>query len=307
MAEVLAKRTNPHAALTDAEIRGLALPAERRLVLRDPACRGLELRVAAASARNPGGARTWSLEVKGAGRQRRFTIGSYPDVGLGEARKRAGRLRAEVLEGRDPVEERREARRLTRMRRAGSADTTTLRTLLDTFERLAERPRRLRSWPGMRRMIEGNFGPLLDKAPADLTRADFRAVLDAAVARDAPIAGKRAARYLRRVLSWAVQRELIAANPAAGLDLDELTRPEKPRERVLSDDELRKLWTATSKAAVFGDLTRFYVLTGLRQQEAAALRWGDLDGAVALIGDTKSGQPHRLPLSAAALAILQAQ
>lgn len=107
MAEVLAKRTNPHAALTDAEIRGLALPAERRLVLRDPACRGLELRVAAASARNPGGARTWSLEVKVAGRQRRFTIGSYPDVGLGEARKRAGRLRAEVLEGRDPVEERR--------------------------------------------------------------------------------------------------------------------------------------------------------------------------------------------------------
>src|SRR4051794_13581570 len=229
---------------------------------------------------NGGGAHTWSLEVKVAGRQRRFTIGSYPDVGLGEARKRAGRLRAEVLEGRDPVEERREARRLTRMRRAGSADAATVRTLLDTFERLAARPRRRRSWPGMRRMIEGNFGPLLDKAPADLTRADFRAVLDAAVARDAPIAGKRAARYLRRVLSWEVQRELLAANPAAGLDLDELTRPERPRERVLSDEELRKLWAAARKASVFGDLARFYLLTGLRQQEAAALRWADLDGTV---------------------------
>src|SRR5436309_2772058 len=109
MAEVLAKRSKPHAALTDTELRALAPPTEGRLVVRDPACRGLELRVAAASTRNPAGARTWSLEVKVAGRQRRFTIGSYPDVGLGEARRRAGRLRAEVLEGRDPVKEKREA------------------------------------------------------------------------------------------------------------------------------------------------------------------------------------------------------
>src|SRR3954447_25381594 len=184
MAEVVAKRSNLSAALTDTEIRALAAPAEGRLVLRDPACRGLELRIAAPSSRNPAGARTWSLEVKVAGRQRRFTIGSYPEIGLGEARKRAGRLRAEAVEGRDLVEEKREARRGAALRRGGAGDAGTLRGLLDAFERLAARPRTLRSWPGMRRMIEGNFGPLLDKAPADLTRADFRAVLDAAVARD---------------------------------------------------------------------------------------------------------------------------
>jgi hypothetical protein len=87
-------------------------------------------------------------------------------------------------------------------------------------------------------------------------------VLDAAVARGAPISGKRAARYLRRVLSWAVERELLAANPAAGLDLDELTRPERERQRVLADDELRRLWAASAGAGVFGDLARLYLLTG---------------------------------------------
>src|SRR3954454_2340030 len=137
VAETVAKRSNPLAPLTDAEIRTLAPPAEGRLVVRDPACRGLELRLTAPSSRNPAGARTWSLEVKVAGRQRRFTIGPYPDIGLAEARKRAGRLRAEAREGRDPVEEKREARRAARMRRAGAADSATVRGLLDSFERLA--------------------------------------------------------------------------------------------------------------------------------------------------------------------------
>jgi integrase len=277
------------------------------LAVRDPACRGLELRITAPSSRNPAGGRTWSLEVKVAGRQRRFTIGSYPAVTLGEARRKAGKLRAEVLEGRDPVEEMREARRIVRLRRGGAGDNSTVRTLLDSFERLAARTKGLRSWSDMRRLIENNFEVVLDRAPADLTRADFRAVLDAAVARDAPISGKRAARYLGRVLSWAVERELLATNPARGLKLDELTKAEKPRERVLRDEELQKLWSVAIRAGVFGDLARFYLLTGLRQQEAAGLRWEDIDGAVALIGNTKTGQPHRLPLSRAALAIINAQ
>ena len=216
MAETVAKRVNPLAPLTDAEIRGLPAPAEGRLVVRDPACRGLELRLTAPSSRNPAGTRTWSLEVKAAGRQRRFTIGRYPEVGLGEARQRAGKLRAEAPRRRDPVEEKREARRGAALKRGGAAEAGTVRTLLDSFDRLAARTRGLRSWPEMRQMIEHNFGPLLDKAPDALTRADFRAVLDAAVARGAPISGKRAARYLRRVLSWAVERELIAANLAQG-------------------------------------------------------------------------------------------
>ena len=59
-----------------------------------------------------------------------------------------------------------------------------------------------------------------------------------------------------------VKRGETAANPTAGLeDLDELARPERPRQRALSD------------------------------------------GDVLVFASTKSEQPHRLPLSAAALAI----
>lgn len=157
-------------------------------------------------------------------------------------------------------------------------------------------------------MIEANFAACLDKTPSALTRADLRGVLDAALARQAPISGKRAVRYLSRVYNWAIERDLLTENPARGLDLDELTREERVRQRVLNDDELRSTWQAAIEAGTpFGDLARLYLLTGLRREEAAAMRWSDLDGATLVLEQTKSDEPHRLPLSAAALAIVHAQ
>ena len=105
--------------------------------------------------------------------------------------------------------------------------------MLDEFERVKAKAKDavLRSWPDARKLIEFNLRPFL-KA---LTSADLRTVLDAALGRKAPISGKRAVRYLGRVYRWKVKRGEIAANPTAGLDLDELARPERPRRRALSD------------------------------------------------------------------------
>ncbi len=295
--------------LTDAALKAIKPPAEGRLAVRDPTATGLVLRISPPSARHPAGRRAWSLEVKGPnGRQLRVTLGAYPEVGLAEARRRAGRVRADVLGGADPTAAKRAQRAAEAAKRKGAAGAGTLCELLDSFERLKVKPARLRSWPDMRKMIEHNFGDHLGRSPADLARADFRAALDAAVAREAPIAGKRAARYLGRVYGWAIERELVPANPAAGLDLDELTRPERVRQRVLGDDEIAAVWRTSAEAsAPFGDLARFYLLTGLRRDEAAAIRWADLDGGTLVLGATKTDEPHRLPLSGAALAIVKAQ
>lgn len=297
------KRSNPKAPLTAAEVAAIRPPSEGRTVVRDPGSRGLTLRVTSS------GVRTWSLEVKVGGRQRRFSIGNGSTVSLSEARKAAGALRARVLDaGADPVEERRELQRTARQRRAGAGSAGTLSELLDSFERLKAKPSELRSWADMRKLVEHNFANYLGKPPADLTRADFRAVLDAAVARGAPISGKRAVRYLGRVYGWAVEREMLLANPVTGIDLDEHTRPERVRQRVLSDDEMRAVWkAAVQSGAPFGDLLRIYLLTGLRREEAAAMQWTDLDGPVLVLRTTKSDEPHRLPLSETALAIIRAQ
>lgn len=130
MPDLIVQRSNPRTPLTAAEVAAIRPPAEGRMVVRDPGCRGLALRVTARDVR------TWSLEVKVDGRQRQFTIGDAAAMSLAEARKRAGAMRGKVLDGLDPVEEKRERRRQAQLRKAGAADSATIKSLLDSFERL---------------------------------------------------------------------------------------------------------------------------------------------------------------------------
>src|SRR5687767_15123952 len=90
--------------LTDAALKAIKPPVEGRLVVRDPTVTGLVLRISPPSERHPVGGRAWSLEVKAPdGRQRRVTLGAYPEVGLAEARRLAGRTRAGVRDGANPT------------------------------------------------------------------------------------------------------------------------------------------------------------------------------------------------------------
>ena len=81
MADITIRRSNSRAPLTHAEVMAIKPPAEGRLVVRDPSCRGLTLRVTSTDVR------TWSLEIKVHGRQRRFSVGDAKALGIGEARK----------------------------------------------------------------------------------------------------------------------------------------------------------------------------------------------------------------------------
>ena len=94
----------------------------------------------------------------------------------------------------------------------------------------------------------------------ELTKRDIIRMLDAvAVAPDARAKRKSAARKLthrpnrvfelvRSILNWALGRDLIKSNPLFGLPPP--IKKEKPRERVLSDDEIRTLWRALDRAPV---------------------------------------------------------
>src|SRR5215472_14167326 len=48
-----------------------------------------------------------------------------------------------------------------------------------------------------------------------------------------------------RLFGWAVEQEIIAASPTLGLKAPAVK--EKPRDRILSDDELRSVWRAAEQ------------------------------------------------------------
>jgi integrase len=108
---------------------------------------------------------------------------------------------------------------------------------------------------------------------------------------------------LSAMWTWAVMSGLQEANPVA---LTAKPAPEKSRERVLSDAELKAVWRATDARRDDDRVVRLLLLTGCRRDEAGRMRWSELDGDLWTIGSrrTKNGLPHELPLPALAVAQL---
>ena len=99
---------------------------------------------------------------------------------------------------------------------------------------------------------------------------------------------------------------MVEFNPCAQL---ERPAPERRRDRVLTDTEIRTLWTALDHepleiAAAF----RLRLVTAQRGVEVHNMRWADVDldsrWWTVAASDAKNGLPHRVPLNSAALDIL---
>jgi integrase len=89
---------------------------------------------------------------------------------------------------------------------------------------------------------------------------------------------------------------------------------ERARQRVLGDEEIKALWSATETGGTFGALVRFMLLSGQRKAKCATLRWDDIgdDGVWHVRPDTElaareKGSAGALPLSSAALAAVRSQ
>jgi integrase len=286
-------------------IRDAATLGARR-DLADAGLPGLRLRV------SPSGRGSWSLACRDPqGRMRRFTIGTWPALGLAKARESARALRIEVQRGADPVAERRRRRAEAEAAERGIG---TLAALLDLYggplrPGAAPKPRvlgpgaDLKSWPEARRRIESVFSAFLGRALATLKSADLQMAADQWPARQSAAA---AVRYLRPVLKWGAKRGYLAA---------EVTTLQPPatvrrRERILSRAELAALLPVlrAPDAGPHAHAMLFILLTLCRREEAATARWQDvdLDRAEWTIPTTKSGRAHRLPLPRQAVALLRA-
>ena len=138
----------------------------------------------------------------------------------------------------------------------------------------------------------------------EITRRNCLDLLDAIADRGKIVLARRVFSHLHRFFTWCVGRGIIDANPLLHA---EKPGSESPRERVLDDGELVKIWNAASEiAARYRDAVRLLILTGARREEISALRWNEIRGdAIHLEGErTKNGKPHVIPLSSPARSIL---
>jgi integrase len=248
----------------------------------------------------PSGTKSWAVRYRHNGATRKFTLGSHPAIDLKAARALAGKALRAAAEGRDPGQEKAQAR-------AASADTID-RAVAQFIERHCKRKNRPRTAQETERLLRLHVMPRWrGRAVSSITRRDVLDVLDRVVDAGAPIAANRVLAATRKLFNWLLARDIIATSPCAGV---KPPTDERSRDRVLDDKEVRAVWlTAEEIGWPFGAMVKVLVLTGQRRDEVARMEWSEID-----FGDklwtlprerVKNDEKHEVPLSGAAIAVLK--
>ena len=275
----------PTISLTSAAVERIKPPATGQTDLFDRGFPGLCLRV------SHGGAKAWSYVFRVHGKVRRVTLGRWPTMSLAEARDAWREARKAVDRGENPA-------------RQKPADADAFENVM--AEWLRRDQSKNRSLGEVERSLKRDVLPAFEgRSIVTIGRRDVLDVLDAIADRGSPVMARRTAAHLHRLFRWAVGRGIIAANPMA--DMPKPAAP-KARERVLTDAELVAVWKAADRVGwPFGPIVNLLMLTGARRNEIAALRWPEIkDDRIELTGARmKAGEPHTIPLSSAAVTIIE--
>jgi integrase len=297
----------PTTTLTDKLCERVRPPPTGRTELFDRTLPGFCLRV------SEKGRKSFCLLYRINGIKRRLTLGPYTGTGsLKAARDRARKALMAAADGRDPATEKTEARRkgdtvgevvedYWRLHLAGLKDGRKAKRILD--QEVVARWRYRRIGQITRRDIIELVDEVARRGTTDHAK-DIIELVDEVAPRGTTGQADKVRAWVRALLNWCLSRDVIENNPAA-----RLRRPHKTkiRSRVLGDEELRQIWQAAERLGYpFGPAAQLLMLTGQRRGEVCRTRWSDVDLEERLwvMGDTKGGRPHAVPLAERACAIL---
>src|SRR5262249_26135324 len=144
----------------------------------------------------------------------------------------------------------------------------------------------------VRRRLNASVVPVIGSLRlADLHRRDVNRVVDPVIKRGSPIEAAHVLKDLRAMLRWAVARGDLEHSPMDGMDGMSFGRP---RERVLTDEEIKALWLAPQ--GPISQVLRLCLITAQRVGEVAGMTRSELDlkRRVWLLpgSRTKNGHPH---------------
>jgi integrase len=144
------------------------------------------------------------------------------------------------------------------------------------------------------------------KAPDKITRSMVQSRLIDIMSTAGGYTSNRARSTLSRLFQWAVtEKEWLPRNPVIGV---KPVFTERARVRILSDDEIKGMWSAANDMAyVAGDVIKLLLLTGQRESNVVGLRDADIDGNWWSVPgeETKNGDGVEVYLPTATLEIVE--
>ena len=291
---------------TDKEIQGMK-PKDKSYDVREKSGEGFGVTVF------PTGEKSFIYFYTFQGRKRRMTLAKYKPGALGEARK-LHRAALTVLEDnkKDPADEKRKEKTAAR-------DASTVNALIDEYIEKWAKPNK-RSWKADAGCLDRDIKPQWGNRKAhDISRREVILLLDRVKDRGAPVQANRVLSCIRKMFNFAIERDLISANPCDGV---KPVTKENQCDRVLSEEEIKILWLALSQEVdkdnpLQHDLhmslettlvLKLQLVTGQRKGEIVSAEWDEIDLIAGWwtipASKAKNNQTHRVPLSSLALELL---
>ncbi|MGF6409379.1 tyrosine-type recombinase/integrase [Paraburkholderia sp. MM5482-R1] len=284
-------------ALTDVAIR-TAKPTGKLYRIFDE--RGMYLEVSAT------GGKWWRFKYRFAGKEKRLSLGVYPDVGLKDARERRDEARKLVAQGIDPGEHRKATKAATLERSANSFEVVAR----EWFARQSS------GWAPSHadkviQRLEKDILPWLGKRPiGEIAAPELLGVIRRIEERGATDTAHRALQNCGQVFRYAVATGRAERDPSGDLrgalpplkheNFASITEPTKVAELLRAIDAFRG--TFVVKSAL-----QLAPLLFVRPGELRKAEWSgfDLDNAEWRYLVTKTKTNHLVPLSAQAVTILR--
>jgi len=270
---------------------------------------GLYLQVSAS------GAKSWVFRYKVGSKLYEMGLGPFHTVGLAEARTKARRNREHRLDGVDPLAARKAAQMQAKL---DAAKAMTFRACSDAYiasHKAGWRsPKSLTAWEGT---LGAYVYPVFGALPVQAIDTALVTKAIEPIWTEKPETASRVRGRVESILDWATARGYRQGeNPARWRGhLDKLL-PKKTKVRrvehhaALPYREIGAFMTELHRQEGFGARAlQFAILTAARTGEAIGVRWEEFDIAERLwtvpAERMKAGKKHRVPLSDAALAILE--
>jgi integrase len=239
-------------------------------------------------------------------RPTRRALGDYGKITLDQARETARIWLGLIAKGIDPAAQ--EAReRAEAQRRQVNSFAAVAGEFLDRHAS------QFRKSVEARRIIEGEFVKRWGARPiTDIMPEEVAAAIRAIVKRGAPYQAHNALGYIRRMFNWAIGTHEFGVNtsPVERLKPGDLIGKREARERTLSNGELQRVWDAAGAMGYpYAPVFKMLILTGQREREIADMRWSEVDLGRRLwtipSERMKGGRAHEVPLSPAAVALIE--
>jgi integrase len=257
----------------------------------------------------PNGSRSWYLRYTLHGHRREMGLGTYPLVGLAEARDRAAEQRKLLLGGVDPIE----ARKAQRPAREAVTFAMAARQYIAGHEKSWKSADHARQW---RNSLDRYALPAIGERPIDAVDTHDVLSIVEPLWQDKTETATRVLNRIGLILDWATARKLRRGdNPARWKGHLDAVLPKRSKVQrainhaALPYDRLPGFMTNLREQRELGaKAAELMILTATRTSEVRFAEWSeiDLEGRLWTIpaARMKAERDHRIPLSDAAVAIL---